>query len=97
MQMSTCGIVAFSSSPDKVEEARKLGAHHVVNSRSDEEMAALAGKFNLILNTVDVPLNWQAYAETLAPMGKLHTVGAVQEPLGVRASSTSSRARPDTV
>ena len=79
-----CEVTAFSSSPDKAEEARQLGAHHVVNSRSDEEMKALAGKFDLILNTVDVNLNWQAFVETLAPQGKLHTVGAVPEPLAVR-------------
>jgi uncharacterized zinc-type alcohol dehydrogenase-like protein len=79
-----CEVTAFSSSPDKADEARKLGAHHVANSRSDEEMAKLTGKFDLILNTVDVPLNWQAFAEALAPMGKLHTVGAVPEPLSVR-------------
>jgi uncharacterized zinc-type alcohol dehydrogenase-like protein len=79
-----CEVTAFSSSPDKADEAMQLGAHHVVNSRSEEEMARLTGKFDFILNTVDVPLNWQGFAETLAPMGKLHTVGAVPEPLGVR-------------
>ena len=79
-----CEVTAFTSSPDKAEEARQLGAHHVVNSRSDEEMSKLAGKFDFILNTVDVTLNWQAFAETLAPMGKLHTVGAVPEPMQVR-------------
>ena len=78
-----CEVTAFSSSPDKTEEAKKLGAHHVVNSRSDEDMRALAGKFDFILNTVDVNLNWQAFAETLAPMGILHTVGAVPEPMQV--------------
>ncbi len=79
-----CEVTAFSSSPDKAEEARQLGAHQVVNSRSDEEMQGLAGRFDLILNTVDVNLNWQAFAETLAPQGKLHTVGAVPEPFAVR-------------
>jgi uncharacterized zinc-type alcohol dehydrogenase-like protein len=82
-----CEVTAFSSSPDKAEEARRLGADFVVNSRSDDEMANLAGKFDLILNTVDVTLNWQAFVETLAPMGKLHTVGAVPEPLQVRPGS----------
>jgi uncharacterized zinc-type alcohol dehydrogenase-like protein len=79
-----CEVTAFSSSPDKTDEAKMLGAHFVVNSRSDEDMRGLAGKFDFILNTVDVNLNWQAFAETLAPMGKLHTVGAVPEPLQVR-------------
>lgn len=79
-----CEVTAFSSSADKSEEAKRLGAHYIVDSRSDEAMQGLAGKFDLILNTVDVKLNWQAFAETLAPMGKLHTVGAVPEPLAVR-------------
>ncbi len=82
-----CEVTAFSSSPDKAEECRQLGAHHVVNSRSAEEMAALTGKFDLILNTVDVTLDWQAYADALAPTGKLHTVGAVPEPFAVRPAA----------
>ena len=33
--------------------------------------------------TVNVPLDWNAYIETLAPRGSLHFVGAVLEPLNI--------------
>jgi uncharacterized zinc-type alcohol dehydrogenase-like protein len=80
-----CEVVAFSSSAGKTDEAKRLGAHNVVNSRDDAAMAKLAGTLDLILVTVNVPLNWQAYLNTLAPRGRLHFVGAVLEPVAVPA------------
>jgi uncharacterized zinc-type alcohol dehydrogenase-like protein len=78
-----CDVTAFSSSASKTEEARSLGAHHVVNSRDSERMRELAGHFDFILNTTNVNLDWAAYLNALAPRGRLHTVGAVTEPIGV--------------
>jgi uncharacterized zinc-type alcohol dehydrogenase-like protein len=80
-----CEVFAFSSSAGKEAEAKKLGAHHVVNSKDDGAMAKLAGKLDLLLVTVNVPLNWPAYLGALAPRGKLHFVGAVGEPIAVPA------------
>ena len=80
-----CEVVAFSSSPGKTDEAKKLGAHHVVNSRDDAAMAKLAGSLDFILVTVNVALNWPAYIQALAPRGRLHVVGAVAEPIPVAA------------
>lgn len=80
-----CEVTAFSSSAGKDEEAKKLGAHHVVNSRDDAAMAKLAGRFDFILSTVNVPLNWPTYIQALAPKGRLHVVGAVLEPIPVAA------------
>jgi alcohol/geraniol dehydrogenase (NADP+) len=80
-----CEVTAFSSSPGKVSEAKRLGAHYVVNSRDDASMAKLAGHYDFILVTVNVPLNWSAYINTLAPKGRIHFVGAVMEPIPVAA------------
>ncbi|MGJ8636312.1 MAG: NADPH-dependent aldehyde reductase Ahr [Phycisphaerales bacterium] len=82
-----CEVTAFTSSDSKAEEARKMGAHRVVNSRDDDALAKEAGRFNLILSTVNVSLNWDAYINALAPKGKLHNVGAVLEPIPVGAFS----------
>lgn len=82
-----CEVFAFSSSAGKTDEAKRLGAHHVVNSRDDAAMKKLAGALDFILVTVNVPLNWQAYIDTLAPRGRLHFVGAVLEPIAVGAMS----------
>ena len=62
-----------------------MGADHVVNSRSPEALKELAGQFDLIINTVNVDLNWQPYFEALASGGNFHTVGAVLTPLPVPA------------
>ena len=80
-----CEVIAFTSSDSKSEEARKLGAHRVVNSRDAAQLASIAGSLDLILSTVNVTLDWQAYIACLAPKGRLHTVGAIAEPISVAA------------
>lgn len=78
-----CEVVAFSSSEGKKEELRKLGAHSVVNSKDPSQLKPLARSLDFILVTVNVPLDWMSYIETLAPRGRLHFVGAVLEPVGL--------------
>ena len=82
-----CEVTAFSSNPDKTEELKNMGADYVVNSRSDEELEKVRGKFDLILSTVNVTLNWEAYLQTLAPKGRLHMLGATLEPIQVQTFS----------
>jgi uncharacterized zinc-type alcohol dehydrogenase-like protein len=76
-----CEVTAFSSNPEKEEEARKMGAHNFVNSRDADSLAELTGSLDFILVTVNVPLNWDAYIAALRPKGRLHFVGAVMEPV----------------
>lgn len=78
-----CEVTAFTSSERKKVESLAMGAHHVLNSNSEEELAAAAGKFDLILSTVNAKLNWDGYLATLAPKGRLHFVGATLEPLDI--------------
>jgi alcohol/geraniol dehydrogenase (NADP+) len=78
-----CHVTAFTSSKSKEKEAIKLGAHQTLNSRNPAELEATAGQFDLILSTVNVKLDWEAYIATLRPKGRLHFVGAVLEPLDI--------------
>lgn len=80
-----CEVTAFTSSDSKKAEAMKLGAHRVVNSRDSNQMKSIAGSLDFVLNTANVPLDWQAIFDTLGPRGRLHTVGAVLEPIPVAA------------
>ena len=80
-----CDVVAFTSSDSKREEALKLGAHRVVNSRDALQLKSIEDSLNFIISTVNVPLDWGAYLKTLAPNGRLHFVGAVLEPIPVSA------------
>ncbi len=76
-----CEVTAFTSSEAKREEALQLGAHHTLNSRDASEIESAAGRFDLILSTVNVKLDWNLYLGTLSPKGRLHFVGATLEPL----------------
>ncbi|MEM9018312.1 MAG: zinc-binding dehydrogenase, partial [Verrucomicrobiota bacterium] len=71
-----CEVTAFSTSPDKEEAIRSLGAHHFVNSRDNAALDAIARTLDFILVTVNVELNWSKYIAALRPQGKLHLVGA---------------------
>lgn len=85
-----CHVTAFTSSDSKADEAKKLGAHAVINSRDHQTMKRAAGTFDFILSTVNVPLSWDDYIQLLAPDGTLHFVGAVLEPVQVAAFSLIS-------
>src|SRR6516225_5054868 len=74
-----CDVTAFTSSESKFDEARGFGAHHVVSSRDPGALEKLAGTFDLLLVTVNVPLDWDALIASLAPNGRLHIVGFVLE------------------
>lgn len=78
-----CEVTAFTSDLSKTDELKALGADAVVNSRSTAELEPLAGKFDMILSTVNVSLDWQSYLKALAPKGRLHLVGATLDPIGI--------------
>jgi alcohol/geraniol dehydrogenase (NADP+) len=82
-----CEVTAFTSSERKFDEARGFGAHHVVASRDSTAINQQAGQLDVVLSTVNVKLDWDAYIAALAPNGRLHVVGAVMEPIPVTAFS----------
>ena len=88
-----CEVTAFTSSDSKAEEALQLGAHHVVDSRDKAAVKATAGRFDMIMSTVNVKLNWNHYVESLKPKGRLHFVGATLDPLDISAFGLISAQR----
>lgn len=78
-----CEVTAFTSSESKANEAKQLGAHHVINSRDEKEIEQAAARFDFIISTVNVKLDWNLYLGTLKPKGRLHFVGASLEPLDI--------------
>jgi uncharacterized zinc-type alcohol dehydrogenase-like protein len=78
-----CEVTAFTSTASKADEARSFGAHHVVASRDADAIKAIAGSLDLLLVTVNVPMDWNALLGTLAPLGRMHVVGAVMEPIPI--------------
>lgn len=88
-----CEVTAFTSSEAKKTEALELGAHQTLDSRDASALQAAARSFDLIISTVNVKLDWNAYLATLAPKGRLHFVGATLEPLDIGAFSLISAQR----
>ena len=80
-----CEVTAFTSSSDKADGAKQLGAHHIANTRDEGELEKIAGTINFIINTTNANLNWDAYLNALAPKGTLYTVGVVPDPIPVPA------------
>lgn len=82
-----CDVTAFTSSEGKFEEARHFGANHVLSSKDSAAIRKLGGHIDLLINTANVPLDWEAMIGTLAPNGRLHLLGAVLEPIPLSAFS----------
>ena len=84
-------VTAFSTSKDKEQEARKLGAHHFVNTRETGAMKKLAGCFDLLLSTVNADQDWMGYIGALRPKGTLCLVGVPPSPIALQAFALVGR------
>ena len=73
-------VVVFTTSPDKVEDAKRLGADEVVISKDAAAMAAEAGRFDFILNTVAAPHNLDPFINALKRDGTMTLVGVPSAP-----------------
>jgi uncharacterized zinc-type alcohol dehydrogenase-like protein len=73
-------VVLFTTSPDKADDARRLGADEVVISRNPDELKPHLASFDFILDTVAAPHNLDAYLELLKRDATLCLVGAPATP-----------------
>jgi uncharacterized zinc-type alcohol dehydrogenase-like protein len=73
-------VVLFTTSPDKREDALRLGAKEVVVSKNADEMAAHVNSFDFILNTVAAPHNLDAFINLLKRDATMTLVGAPATP-----------------
>ncbi|QLQ26115.1 MAG: NAD(P)-dependent alcohol dehydrogenase [Dechloromonas sp.] len=76
-------VVVFTTSPRKVEDALRLGAHEVVVSSNAGEMSKHAGSFDFILDTVSAEHDINQYLYLLRIDGNLTLVGAPPKPLSL--------------
>jgi uncharacterized zinc-type alcohol dehydrogenase-like protein len=75
--------VVFTTSPNKKDDALRLGADEVVLSRDANEMAKHAGSFDFILDAVAADHDINAYINLLRRDGNITIVGAPEKPLPV--------------
>jgi alcohol dehydrogenase (NADP+) len=86
-------VVVFTTSPNKKEDARRLGADEVVISKNTDEMQKHADSFDFILDAVSANHDINAYINLLRRDGNLTIVGAPAKPLGVYAFGLIMRRR----
>ncbi|MDD2045974.1 NAD(P)-dependent alcohol dehydrogenase [Pseudomonas putida] len=73
-------VTVITTSPGKADDARALGAHHVLLSSEPQAMKVAASSFDLVLDTIPRSHNVNPYLMLLARKGTLVLVGAL-EPL----------------
>src|SRR3954447_15495731 len=80
-------VTVLSQSLKKQEDGLKLGATNYHATSDPDTFTALAGRFDLIVNTVSAPIDVDAYLSLLGVDGTLVNVGAPAEPLSLHVMS----------
>lgn len=68
-------VTVLSTSPNKEEDARRLGAHKFAVTKDDAQVKELAGHFNFIVDTVSAPHDYNLYLNMLNTDGIMICVG----------------------
>jgi alcohol dehydrogenase (NADP+) len=80
-------VVLFTTSPNKIADAKRLGADEVVISKNPAEFTKHANSFNFILDTVSVEHDLNIYLNLLKRDGTMTLVGAPPKPSPVSGFS----------
>jgi uncharacterized zinc-type alcohol dehydrogenase-like protein len=78
-------VAVFTTSPNKKEDALRLGADEVIISTNADEMRQHAGTVDFILDTIAAEHDINAYINMLGRDGNITLVGAPEQPLAVSA------------
>ena len=78
-------VTVLSTSADKAADARRLGAHDFVVTKDGTAFEKLAGQFDLVVDTVSAPHDYNAYLGLLRPRGTMMIVGAPPTPTALHA------------
>ncbi|GAA4026531.1 NAD(P)-dependent alcohol dehydrogenase [Sphingomonas rosea] len=72
-------VTIITTTPEKGEDARALGAHDVIISTDKAQMKAARTRFDFILNTIPVSHEIDGYLQLLGRSGRMVIVGALNE------------------
>ena len=78
-------VTLFTTSPNKKDDAHRLGAQHVVISKDQAEMDKHVRSFDFILDTVSGEHDLNAYLNLLKRDGAMVLVGAPEKPAPIAA------------
>lgn len=80
-------VVVITTSPSKIEDAKRLGADEVILSTDKAQMKANTGTLHFVLDCVSAQHDINAYLRLLKTDGTVALVGAPEHPLPVAAFS----------
>jgi uncharacterized zinc-type alcohol dehydrogenase-like protein len=80
-------VTMLSTSRSKEADARRLGAQAFESTRDEATFQKLAGRFDLLIDTISAPHDYNRYLGMLRPQGAMVVVGVPPEPTPVAAMS----------
>lgn len=80
-------VTMISHSPSKEQDAKKLGAHKFCNTNDPEQLSALNGYFDFIIDTVSAPHDYNMYLKMLKVNGVHICVGIPPVPMEIMGRS----------
>jgi len=80
-------VTMLSTSRSKEADARRLGAQAFESTRDEATFQKLAGRFDLLIDTISAPHDYNRYLGMLRPQGAMVIVGIPPEPTPVSAWS----------
>lgn len=86
-------VTILSHTLDKQEDALRLGASYFYDTSDPHAFATLKSRFDLIINTVSAPIDWNQYLALLKRDGTMVVVGIPEEAIPVHAFSLISARR----
>ncbi|OLZ70883.1 alcohol dehydrogenase [Streptomyces sp. IMTB 2501] len=86
-------VTVLSQSLRKKDDGLKLGATHYYATSDPKTFEDLKGTFDIILNTVSAPLDFDAYLSLLRTDGAMVNVGIPEEPVRILLSSVFGHRR----
>jgi len=76
-------VSVLSTSDSKEADAKRMGAANFFNTKKEDQLAQLRGRFDFILNTVSAPNSYDMYLSFLRTNGTMVLVGAPPTPSAV--------------
>jgi uncharacterized zinc-type alcohol dehydrogenase-like protein len=78
-------VTMLSTSKTKEADARRLGAHHFALTSEDASFKGLAGHFDLLIDTISAPHDYNKYLGLLRVEGTMVLLGIPPTPIPVAA------------
>jgi uncharacterized zinc-type alcohol dehydrogenase-like protein len=86
-------VTVLSQSLKKKDDGKRLGADHFYATSDPGTFTKLAGYFDLIINTVSLPMDWNEYVKLLKVDGSMVVVGIPSKAVPVKAMPLVGRRR----